>query len=139
MIDMASAAEQLGVTEAVLMEAMCSPEQGPSDFAEVAETLGITEAALLDALGIDIADGETGIPENNENRPEQGGPGGPDESGQQMIDMGAAAEQLGVTEEVLMEAMGSPEQGPPDFTAVAETLGVTEADLLDAMGITLVK
>ena len=56
---------------------------------------------------------------------------------QQMPDMAAAAEQLGITEEALIDALGEPDQGPPDFAAVAGTLGITEADLLDALGITI--
>jgi hypothetical protein len=53
-----------------------------------------------------------------------------------MIDLAAAAETLGITEEALMAAMGEPGQGAPDFAAIAATLGVTEADLMAALGIT---
>lgn len=78
---------------------------------------------------VTFEDGDTGMPE--------GGEGGPqdEQGGQQMFDTAAAAEQLGVTEEALIAALGDPEQGPPDFEAAAEALGVTEADLLAALGV----
>jgi len=89
-------------------------------------------------------DGITNMPENGEGRPhrpgspEQGGPGRPENSGgQPMFDTAAAVEQLGVSEEALIDALGDPNQGPPDFAAAAEILGITEADLLDALGITI--
>jgi len=43
---------------------------------------------------------------------------------------------LGVTEEALIDALGDPAEGPPDFTAAAKTLGVTEEVLMDALGMT---
>ena len=46
----------------------------------------------------------------------------------------AAAEQLGVTEEALMDALGDPSQGQPDFEAAAATLGVTFEALQEALG-----
>lgn len=45
-------------------------------------------------------------------------------------DFATVAETLGVTEEALIEALGSP---PPDFAAAAEQLGVTEEALMEAM------
>lgn len=51
-----------------------------------------------------------------------GGGGGPDFS--------AIAETLGVSEEALVEALGSP---PPDFAAAAEKLGISEEALVEAM------
>ena len=67
------------------------------------------------------------------------GPGAPQgrPGGQQMPNIAAAAEQLGITEEALIDALGDPAQGPPDFASAADTLGITEADLLDALGITI--
>ena len=53
----------------------------------------------------------------------------------QVPNTAAAAEQLGVTENALLAAMGDSSQGPPDFATAAVTLGVTEAELLDALGI----
>lgn len=50
-------------------------------------------------------------------------------------DFAAAAGKLGITEQVLMTALGDPHQGPPDFAAAAAALGVTEANLLDALGV----
>lgn len=52
MIDTAGAAEKLGVTEDVLIDAIGEPGQGQPDFAGAAATLGITEAELMEALGI---------------------------------------------------------------------------------------
>lgn len=46
-------------------------------------------------------------------------------------DLGAVATQLGVSEEALMEALGT--SMPPDFAAAAETLGVSEEDLRGAL------
>jgi len=51
-------------------------------------------------------------------------------------DLAAAAEQLGVTEEALKEALGDPSQGEPDFAAAAESLGVATEELENAMGVT---
>jgi len=51
-IDLASAAEKLGVTEEALRAALGDTTQGPPDFAAAAQILGITEAELMDALGI---------------------------------------------------------------------------------------
>jgi hypothetical protein len=76
-------------------------------------------------------DGITNMRENGESGPQNG------TGGQQMLDTAAAAEQLGVSEEALIDALGDPNQGPPDFAAAAETLGITEADLLDALGIAI--
>jgi len=50
MIDTASAADTLGVSEEALIEALGDAEQGPPDFDKVAETLGITVEELQDAL-----------------------------------------------------------------------------------------
>ncbi|MCP4428191.1 MAG: DUF1566 domain-containing protein [Chloroflexi bacterium] len=47
-------------------------------------------------------------------------------------DLAAAAVQLGVSEQVLREALGAP---PPDLTAAAVKLGVSEADLIAALGV----
>ena len=51
-----------------------------------------------------------------------------------MIDMAAAAEALGITEEALVAAMSVPSQGAPDFEAIAETFGVTAEALQSALG-----
>jgi len=62
--------------------------------------------------------------------------GGNGEAGQQGgqrpgPDFGAAATALGVSEEVLREALGEP---PPDFGAAAAVLGVSEEALREAIG-----
>ncbi|CAA6676474.1 MULTISPECIES: DUF1566 domain-containing protein [unclassified Lentimonas] len=62
----------------------------------------------------------------------RGGPGG---GRGPRPDFAAAAEKLGVTENALMIALGSPDQGPPDFAQAAATLGVTEAELLEALEV----
>jgi len=68
------------------------------------------------------------------NQREQMGP--PQQGGNQVqIDFAAAAETLGVTEDVLEEAMGDPRDGRPDFAAIAKKLGVTEEDLIAALGL----
>lgn len=50
-------------------------------------------------------------------------------------DFAAAAAILGVSEDVLIDAMGDPRGGHPDFAAIAEKLGVTEEDLIAALGV----
>lgn len=50
-------------------------------------------------------------------------------------DLAAAAKTLGITEDALIAAMGTPGQQPPDFASVAKTLGITETQLMDALGI----
>lgn len=57
----------------------------------------------------------------------QGGMGG----GMGAPDLTEAAETLGITQEALLEALGS--DGPPDFAATAEKLGITEEELTAAM------
>ncbi|RME66394.1 MAG: hypothetical protein D6790_00225, partial [Caldilineae bacterium] len=51
-IDLASAAQTLGVSEEALQAALGDPQQGPPDFAAAAEALGVSESDLMDALGI---------------------------------------------------------------------------------------
>lgn len=51
------------------------------------------------------------------------------------MDLAAAAEKLGVTEEQLDEALGDIIQGMPDLAAVAEKLGVSEDSLQEALGL----
>jgi len=51
------------------------------------------------------------------------------------IDYVAAAAKLGVTEAQLREAMGEPDQGPPDMAAIAKALGVSEEALQEALGL----
>lgn len=130
--DFAAAAEQLGVTEDELKDALGVPDQPTldengrpvrpprPDFAAAAEQLGVTEDELMQALGA-------------------GRHRGPD--------FAAAATQLGVTEDALKDALGVPDQPTldengrpvrpprPDFAAAAEQLGVTEDELIDALGI----
>lgn len=80
-------------------------------------------------------------PPQDGNAPPQDGTDRPTQPGQDrpMIDMAAAADQLGVTEETLIDALGDTSQGPPDFAAAATTLGITETELMDALGITIRK
>ena len=56
---------------------------------------------------------------------QDGGPGG------QGPDLAAAAAQLGITEQALRNALGTP---PPNFAAAAAALGITEQALVDALG-----
>ena len=155
MPDFAAAAATLGITEEELVAALGDASQGPPDFEAVAATLGITAEELESALMSNSsaptdtappsgqsadtssypappADNQQGDTAGQQAAPggQQGGPGG-----QPMIDLAAAAETLGVTEEALIAAMGEPGQGAPDFAAIAATLGVTEADLMAALGM----
>lgn len=61
--------------------------------------------------------------------PQQGGQGGPP-GGQGGPDFSAAARALGVSQEVLMAAIGGP---PPNFEAAAVTLGISIDELMAVM------
>jgi len=50
------------------------------------------------------------------------------------MNLSSAAAKLGVTEEQLREALGSPGQGQRNMTAVAKQLGVSEQELIAALG-----
>ena len=50
----------------------------------------------------------------------------------QVPDLAAAATQLGITQQELMDALGAP---PPDLEAAAETLGITVEELQNALGV----
>ena len=63
MMDLATAAAKLGVTEQQLREALGDPSQGPPDLAAAAEQLGVSVEALQEVLG---------FPEGG---PPPGGPG----------------------------------------------------------------
>lgn len=72
----------------------------------------------------------SGIGAGNQNG---GGPGnGQAEQGDNRPDFEAAAEQLGITEQELMDALGQ----PPNFEVAAEQLGITLEALQDALGTT---
>ena len=68
-------------------------------------------------------------------RPDRGQAMGQQGGRPEMPDLAAAAEKLGISEDVLMEAMGDPQQGPPDFAEIAEKLGITEEELMEALGV----
>jgi hypothetical protein len=51
------------------------------------------------------------------------------------MDLAAAAEKLGVTEEQLSEALGDMQQVFQDLAAVAAKLGVSEDSLREALGL----
>ncbi|GAB5490954.1 MAG: hypothetical protein Phog2KO_11690 [Phototrophicaceae bacterium] len=74
----------------------------------------------------------SGIGANQGGGPGQGN-GGQDGQGQNQPDFAAAAEQLGITEATLQEALG--DERPPNFEVAAETLGITLEELQDALGI----
>jgi hypothetical protein len=67
------------------------------------------------------------------NAPGQGEPGERG-FGFGQLDLAAAAEQLGVSEEELTAALGDLGQGMPDFEAAATQLGVTVEELYAALG-----
>ena len=97
--------------------------------------------------GGDVAKTPDGDPNANDTGPglefTEGGPSASDgqqpsgDQGQQggMPDFAAAAVTLGVTEDVLVAALGEPGQDAPDFAAAAATLGITEEALIEALGI----
>ena len=79
--------------------------------------------------GLDSEGNEIGIDEEVDGQPD-----GPGEQ-QEMPDLAAAADELGVTQEELEAALGDPGQGSPDFAAAAAELGVTEEVLMEALGV----
>ena len=89
--------------------------------------------------GGDVTATPEGDPNANDTAPdlEFTGAGGPSggEGEPELPDFAAAAEQLGVTEAALMDALGAGNQGPPDFAAAADALGVAEAALQSALGM----
>ncbi|WFB37751.1 DUF1566 domain-containing protein [Kiritimatiellota bacterium B12222] len=65
----------------------------------------------------------------------RGGPGGGARGERGRPDVGAAATKLGISEELLITALGDPQKGPPNFANAAASLGVTEAELFTALGV----
>jgi len=65
--------------------------------------------------------------DHNDDAPPQDGNGGP--GGQDRPDFTLAAEELGITEQELLDALGQ----PPNFDAAAETLGITVEELQEAL------
>jgi hypothetical protein len=55
--------------------------------------------------------------------------------GPPQIDLAAAAAQLDVSEQALRDALGDPNQGPPDLRTAAAVLDVTEQALIEALGL----
>ena len=94
---------------------------------DVAETPEGDPSAYRTDRVVVFPDGDTG---------DVGGEAGGSGGQQGMPDFAAAAAQLGVTEEALVEALGDPNQGQPDFAAAAAALGITETELMDALGLT---
>lgn len=80
---------------------------------------------------------------------QQGGPGGNCRGGgHRPPDLEAAAKQLGITKDKLVQALGLPDKPPtddqgrpsgppprPDLKAAAQRLGITEEQLVKALGI----
>lgn len=81
--------------------------------------------------GLTVGGGDERGPGGDGGPPEDGEGGGRGGQGGGRPDFAAAAEQLGVNEQALQEALGD---SPPDFAAAAEILGVTEEALQDAIG-----
>jgi hypothetical protein len=78
-----------------------------------------------------VTGGEAPAAAPAESSSEQPATGGQPAGGGPLAD---AAQQLGVTEDALVAALGSPDSGPPDFDAAAAVLGVTVEDLMAAVG-----
>ncbi len=85
----------------------------PDGYPTAARTVTLTSSGS--------SDGTT----NSETSAQQGGPPGGD-----LPDLALAAEALGITEQDLLDALGSP---PPDLEASAEILSITIEELEDAM------
>ena len=113
-------------TAATLENALMSSSAAPTDAARSAEQPADTDAQPA---------APAGPPTDADNQPPASGGQIAGSGGQPMIDLAAAAEQLGVTEETLQAALGDPSQGPPDLTAAAQELGVTEEVLIATLGL----
>ena len=74
--------------------------------------------------------GATRAGEGTRNEPPRPTDGGP---GQAPAGFDAAAEDLRITTEALLQALGNPQGGRPDLAAAAERLGISESDLRDAL------
>jgi hypothetical protein len=108
-----------------------TPDGDPTSVEELQNALGLDESAPADQR----TEADTQSPASDRPSGDQGGQGGPGGQGRQEIDLAAAAEALGVTEEALEAALGDMSQERPDFAATAVILGITEAELMDALGI----
>ena len=113
---LAATADQLGVSEAALRSALGLPEEPiEPDFAGAAAQLGTTETELRNDLreAHQRGSGVRGVPEA----------------------FAAVADQYGVTTEELLMALNLPTERPsrPDLTAAAEQLGVSEDELREAL------
>ena len=76
-MDLAVAAEKLGVTEQQLSDALGNMQQGFPDLATAAGILGVSEDTLHEALGMPEGGPPSGGPRGGGNRP-----GGPPPNGQ---------------------------------------------------------
>ena len=140
MIDLATVAAQLGVTEEALQAALGDPSQGPPDLAAAAQTLGVTESKLIDALGPpadgpQIDDLQTGDTENPLATPTSS-PATPELTVVQPdtgSEMPAPPAQMNATGDTTAQSAPNNMQAP-DLAAAAAQLGVTEEVLQAALG-----
>jgi hypothetical protein len=117
---LATAATQLGVTEAELKAALGVPTERPErpDLAAAATQLGTTEAELRASM-------RSAMQEQRQSQGQgQGHRHGPP-------DFTAVAQQYGVSEAEFRAILGIPDR--PDLAAAATQLGVTEAELRNAL------
>jgi hypothetical protein len=91
--------------------------EGSSTAGTMPETT--TNAGMETTSGMGTTSGQSETP-----------PEGPTEA-----DLEVAAEVLGVSLDELKAALGDPSQGPPDLAAAAQQLGVGEEALINALGI----
>jgi hypothetical protein len=133
MPDFVAAANTLGITEEELINAL-GDIHGVPDFATSAKTLRITEEELVEAMGVSepMEKANNGSMGNKPNNMSADAGAQQGRAPQGNIDLAAAVIKLGITEEVLMNAIGKPGQGTPDFASAAKVLGTTEAELLEA-------
>ncbi|WOD39413.1 hypothetical protein [Nodosilinea sp. E11] len=121
---LATAAAQLGVSEANLRAALGIPTEMPPrpDLAAAATQLGVSETDLREVL-------RNTMRQARQNRPATG------ERPDPRAALAAAAAQLGVSSAQLQSALGLPAELPPrpDLAVVATQLGVSEADLREAL------
>jgi len=79
---------------------------------------------------LDLPSGDIAVPPGDQQAPSPGG--SPQQPGGREPDFAASAQQLGVTEEALRDALGPP---PPNFKAAAAKLGVSVEALQNALGV----
>ena len=96
---------------------------------------GVEDAIVIGGEVDESKAGAARLPGDGQGQNGQEAQGPPQNIDRPQIDLASAAAQLGVTEEVLRNALGDPSQGPSDLRTAAALLGVTEETLIAVLGV----